>query len=125
MAGYADGDTPAPQQVTAARDAYVAGRDLHVHVRSPVDPDDWRARLGRRGLRIWTSELFAAGVKITAPAEPQPPMRQHEVVDAVMLGAGRLPNLQREFGGVGRAFDAWVRGGRRKRGADGSVSCGS
>src|SRR5580704_8261421 len=31
MAGYDGGDTAAPQQVTAARDAYVAGRDLHIH----------------------------------------------------------------------------------------------
>ena len=80
---------------------------------------DWRTRLGRRGLRIWTSELFAVGLAVTDSAKPQLPLRQHEVVNAVALAAGRLPNLQREFDGVGRAFDTWVRGEHRKRGAEG------
>jgi nucleoside phosphorylase len=80
---------------------------------------DWRFRLGRRGLRIWTPELFAAGLARTDSAERQPPLRQNEVVDVGLLADGRLPNLQREFDGVGRAFNAWVHGGHRKRGADG------
>jgi nucleoside phosphorylase len=79
---------------------------------------DWRTRLGRQGLRIWTSELFAAGLDKTNSVRPQP-LRPREVVDAVALAAGRLPNLQYEFDGVGRAFDAWVNGQHRKWGADG------
>jgi TPR repeat protein len=36
MAGYEDVGPPDRQRVTAAGDAYVAGRDLHVHVESPA-----------------------------------------------------------------------------------------
>jgi hypothetical protein len=50
MAGYEDGGTPASQQVSAARDAYVAGRDVHVHFHIQANffggrtqPDDGRA----------------------------------------------------------------------------------
>ncbi len=59
---------------------------------------DWRTRLGQRGLRIWSSELFDAGLKTTNSAEPQRPLGQQEVIDAVALAAGRLPNLQRTRG---------------------------
>src|SRR6266566_5195456 len=78
---------------------------------------DWRTRLGSQGLRIWTSELSAIGLKKTDPARP--PLQPYEVIDAVALATGRLPNLQREFHGVGRAFDTWIQGQRRKRGAAG------
>ena len=80
---------------------------------------DWRTQLGRRGLRIWTSKQFHAGLRLTDPAVPPPPFRQHEFINVTTLEAGRLPNLALEFDGVGRAFDGWVRGERRKRGADG------
>ena len=56
---------------------------------------------------------------MTEPAAPQPPFRQDEVINVFSLEAGRLPNLVLEFDGVGRAFDSWVHGERRKRGADG------
>ena len=56
---------------------------------------------------------------MTDPAAPQPPFRQDEVINVFTLEAGRLPNLQLEFDGVGRAFDDWVHGEHRKRGADG------
>ncbi len=42
-----------------------------------------------------------------------------------LLGAGRLPNLQREFDGAARAFDAWVGGGTGKGARAGSGSYGS
>ena len=84
----------------------------------PAEPD-WRIRLGRRGLHIWTSEQSAAGLRVTEPAAPQSPFRQHEVINVFSLEAGRLPNLVIEFDSVGRAFDSWVYRKRRKRGADG------
>lgn len=40
MADPEDGDTSAPPQVTAARDAYVAGRDMHLHMLSPAKSRD-------------------------------------------------------------------------------------
>jgi nucleoside phosphorylase len=80
---------------------------------------NWRARLGQRGLRIWTRRQFDTGMDRTDATEPRPPLRQDEVIDVVALEAGRLPNLQREFDGVGRAFDGWVGREHRKRGADG------
>lgn len=39
MAGYEDGDTPAPQ-VGAARDSHLAGRDLHVNLAPAVGSRD-------------------------------------------------------------------------------------
>jgi nucleoside phosphorylase len=80
---------------------------------------DWRVRLGRRGLHIWSGKQFAVGLTPADPAAPQPPFRQHEVINVLTLEAGRLPNLQLEFDGVGRGFDDWVHRGHRKRGADG------
>jgi hypothetical protein len=40
MADPDDGDTSAPPQVTAAHDAYVAGRDMHLHMPSPARSRD-------------------------------------------------------------------------------------
>lgn len=40
MVDSEDGDTPAPLQVMAARDAYIAGRDVHLHMPSPMKSDD-------------------------------------------------------------------------------------
>ncbi len=80
---------------------------------------DWRTRLRKQGLHVWTDELFAAGMATSDAAHALPPLRQNEAVDAVLLGTGRLPNLQREFVGVGRAFDTWVGHAHRKRGEDG------
>jgi nucleoside phosphorylase len=80
---------------------------------------DWRQRLGRRGLHIWTSAQFAVGLRVTEPAVAQPSFRQDEAINVFTLEAGRLPNLVLEFDGVGRAFDNWVHADHRKRGADG------
>ncbi|MGY1501855.1 hypothetical protein ACW4TU_35610 [Streptomyces sp. QTS52] len=80
---------------------------------------DWRTRLRKQGLHVWTDELFAAGTATTDAVGVLPPLRQNEAVDAVLLGGGRLPNLQREFDGVGRAFDTWVVGTNRKHGEGG------
>jgi len=94
-------------------------------IRSPAGDDtraaepDWRTRLGRQGLHIWTSEQSAAGLRVTEPVAPQPPFRQDEAINVLTLEAGRLPNLVIEFDDVGRAFDNWVHRKRRKRGADG------
>ena len=54
---------------------------------------DWRVRLRRQGLRIWTPAQFAAGLRVTEPAAPAPPFRQDEVINVFTLEAGRLPNL--------------------------------
>lgn len=40
MADSEDGDASAPLQVTAAHDAYVAGRDMHLHMPSPAKSRD-------------------------------------------------------------------------------------
>ncbi|MGQ4481583.1 phosphorylase family protein [Streptomyces sp. SAS_276] len=80
---------------------------------------DWRTRLRKQGLHVWTDELFAAGMATSDAADMLPPLRQNEAVDAALLGTGRLPNLQREFAGVGRAFDTWIGHTHRKHGADG------
>jgi len=40
MAGDESGDSPARQEVKAGGDAYVAGRDLHVHLTLPAEFDD-------------------------------------------------------------------------------------
>ncbi|RSM73155.1 hypothetical protein DMB66_03755 [Actinoplanes sp. ATCC 53533] len=80
---------------------------------------DWRTALGNRGLKIWTDELFTAGTATDDSIDPPPPLMPHQPVDAVLLRKGRLPNLQREFAGLGRAFDGWVGGRHRKRGDPG------
>ncbi|MET8241755.1 hypothetical protein [Streptomyces sp. NPDC005078] len=75
--------------------------------RGPPNDTDWRSSLRKQGLRIWTPEMFATGMAKT-DHEGLPALREGEVVDAVLLGAGRLPNLQRQFAGVARKFDTWM-----------------
>jgi len=61
VAGYQDGETPACQQVTAGRDAYVAGRDMHVHLASHAksrDEDGLSMRpAGTTGMQIGSGNV--------------------------------------------------------------------
>ncbi|MEU6141748.1 hypothetical protein ABZ848_15460 [Streptomyces sp. NPDC047081] len=114
---YKDFASKASAEVMYALLARLA-RTLNTHraVGPPPAEPDWRDTMRqKRGLTIWTAELFAAGMATTRSPVRLPPPRKDERVDAVWIADGRLPNLQREFSGLARAFDAWVGEGRRKR----------
>jgi len=53
MAGSHDGETPAGQRVTAGRDAYVAGGDLHVHLAPPAASASTRSWIVGASPGLW------------------------------------------------------------------------
>jgi hypothetical protein len=77
MAGRQDGETPASQQVSAARDAYGAGGDLHVHAVPPADRDEPGTSLsGAAGVQVGSGNVqinhFYSSTPPLAPASVAP-----------------------------------------------------
>jgi tetratricopeptide (TPR) repeat protein len=62
------------------------------------------------GLYVWQDDDIRSDAVDGAAIEPG------EAVDVTMLGAGRLPDLQREFAQLTEMFERWLAEGQTKRG---------
>jgi hypothetical protein len=96
MAESGDDGTPASVQVTGGRDAYAAGRDLHVHLASPAQAGN-EERLGTRadgsaGIQVGEGNIQHSTYIQTAATAARPKGRQRylwgalAVIIVVLLG---------------------------------------
>jgi hypothetical protein len=77
MAGGQDSDAPVHQEVSTQRDAYVAGRDLHVHLAGQLraEPEAARAGAGQQASARLRGDDVAALMRAQARAADELPHR--------------------------------------------------